>query len=249
MNVTDIPLIIGPTSTALHLNQENDMQQPWINTQLYSPIELVLFAIGCGMWVIVYVLYAKHITKHMMIGMPVFAAASNFGWEFVWGFLPPYTDMGLLFLWGYRIWFFFDLYIFYGVIRYGAEQVASRDLKRYFKPAIVGVAVLWGFAYWFFKAQGYDTPIGANSAYIAQILISVLYLLLILRHRKFVWSSAPITWLRSLGTGFISLFMFMHYPENRLLLLLCLLSAIIDGVYLYLFHRRTTRDGAIVTGD
>ena len=224
------------------------MEEPWINLQVYSPFELVLFGVGCSMWVVVYFLYARHIARHMMIGMPVFAAASNFGWEFVWGFLPPYTDMGLLFLWGYRIWFFFDLYIFYGVWRYGAEQLSIPALKRHFKPLIIFVAVCWGLLYWFFKAQGYDTPIGANSAYVAQILISILYLLLILRHRKFVWSSAPIAWLRSLGTGFISIFMFLHYPENYLLLMLCTLSAVIDGVYLYVFHRRTSVGHAIETG-
>lgn len=235
--------------TSLQPDRENSMDQPWINTASYSPFELILFAIGCVMWVVVYFLYAKHIAKHMMIGMPVFAAASNFGWEFVWGFLRPYTDMGLLFLWGYRLWFFFDLYIFYGVYRYGAEQVLTPALKRHFKPLIVLAAVGWALIYWFFKAQGYDTPIGANSAYIAQILISALYLGLILRDRKLVWSSAAISWLRSLGTGFISIFMVLHYyPTHRPLLVLCALSAVIDGVYLYMFHRRTTDDHAVATG-
>jgi hypothetical protein len=223
------------------------METPWINVQLYSPFELVLFGVGCAMWVAVYFLYAKHIAKHLMIGMPVFAAASNFGWEFVWGFLPPFTNMGLLFLWGYRVWFFFDLYIFYGVLRYGAEQLSIPALKPFFKPLMIFVAICWAIFYWFFKAQGYDTPIGANSAYVAQILISVLYMLLLLRHRRFVWSSAPIAWLRSLGTGFISVFMFLHYPENRMLLMLCVLSALVDGVYLYVFHRRTTEPGVIAT--
>jgi hypothetical protein len=223
------------------------MTEPLINTQLYSPVELVLFATGCGMWVAVYFLYAKHIYRHSMIGMPVFAAASNFGWEFVWSFLKPVTDMGILFLWGYRLWFFFDLYIFYGILRYGAAQVSIPAIKKYFKPIMVLTAVCWGFLYWFFKAQGMDTPIGANSAYIAQILISILYLLLILRDRRFVWSSAPIAWLRSLGTGMISVFMFLHYPGNYLLLSLCVLSAALDGVYLFVFHHRTTIDHAIVS--
>jgi hypothetical protein len=224
------------------------MPEPLINLQDYSPLELVLFAAGCSMWVVVYALYAKHIYRHSMIGMPVVAAASNFGWEFVWSFLMPFTNMGLLFLWGYRIWFFFDLYIFYGVLRYGSEQVTTPAVKRYFRPIVVVTAVCWGLLYWFFKEQGYDTPIGANSAYVAQILISVFYLLLILRDRRFVWSSAPIAWLRSLGTGFISVFMFLHYPDNHMLLLLCALSALLDGMYLYVFHRRVTVDHAVVAG-
>jgi hypothetical protein len=224
------------------------MDEPLINLQSYSPLELIIFAVGCAMWVVVYFLYAKHIYRHSMIGMPVFAAASNFGWEFVWSFLRPYTDMGILFLWGYRLWFFFDLYIFYGVLRYGAAQVSIPAIKQYFKPILILTAVCWAILYWFFKVEGLDTPIGANSAYVAQVLISILSLLLILRHRRFVWSSAPIAWLRSLGTGMISIFMFLHYPNNYFLLFLCVVSAVADGVYLYVFHRRTTIDHAIVTG-
>jgi hypothetical protein len=214
------------------------MTEPLINSQAYPPLELVLFAAGCAMWVVVYILYAKHLYSHKMIGMPVFAAASNFGWEFVWSFARPYTDMGLLFLWGYRIWFFFDIFIFYGVLRFGATQVSTAAIKRYFKPLMIGIAICWGLLYWFFKVQGYDTPIGANSAYIAQIFISVLYLLLLLRDHRLVWSSYAISWLRSLGTGFISFFMFLHYPDNHFLLTLCILSALTDGAYLVVFHHR-----------
>lgn len=224
------------------------MTEHLINTESYSIPGLVLFGIGCFMWVIVYILYVRHIFRHKMIGMPVFAAASNFGWEFVWGFVQPYTDMGTLFLWGYRAWFLIDIIIFYGLIRHGAGQVSIPSVKKYFQPLIVFTAVCWALLYYFFKIQGFDTPIGANSAYIAQILISILYLLLILRHHKLVWSSYAITWLRSLGTGFISVFMVMQYPDNYFLLTLCALSAVIDGVYIVVFHRRMTVDHAIATG-
>ena len=224
------------------------MTQPFINTEVYSIPELILFGIGCFMWVIVYILYARHIFRHKMIGMPVFAAASNFGWEFVWSFAQPYTDMGTMFLWGYRAWFFLDLYIFYGLIQHGAAQVSIPALKQHFKPLMLLTAFIWAIVYYFFKIQGFDTPIGANSAYIAQFLISILYLLLILRHHKLVWSSYAISWLRSLGTGFISIFMLLHYPENYLLLTLCALSALIDGVYLFVFHRRMAVDHATATG-
>ncbi len=224
------------------------MTEQFINTDGYSVPELVLFGIGCFMWVIVYALYARHIFRHKMIGMPVFAAASNFGWEFVWGFVQPYTDMGTLFLWGYRAWFLIDLYIFYGLMQHGAGQVSIPAIKQYFKPLMILTALCWGIIYYFFKIQGFDTPIGANSAYIAQFLISILYLLLILRHHKLVWSSYSISWLRSLGTGFISVFMVLHYPDNYFLLTLCALSAMLDGVYLFVFHRRMAVDHATATG-
>jgi len=85
------------------------MDGPLINLKTYTPLEMILFAGGCYIWVVVYVIYIRHIMKRRMIGMPVFAAASNIAWELVWGFVPPFTDMGLIVVWGYRIWFLLDL--------------------------------------------------------------------------------------------------------------------------------------------
>jgi hypothetical protein len=219
-----------------------------VNLTDYTPLELILFATGCYLWVIVYYLYARNIHKHKMIGMPVFAAASNFGWEFVWGFIPPFTNMGLLCLWGYRLWFIFDLYIFYGVLKYGSAQVSIPEIKKYFRPIVAALAVLWAILYYLFKLQGLDTVIGAHSAYVAQAFISVFYLLLILRHHKLVWSSYAVSWLRMLGSGLISVFMFLHYPDHYFLVALAAICPLIDVVYLFIFYRRMNVDHAVATG-
>jgi hypothetical protein len=220
----------------------------FINLNSYTPLELILFATGCYMWVIVYFLYARNIHRHKMIGMPVFAAASNFGWEFVWSFIPPFTDMGLLCLWGYRLWFIFDLYIFYGVLKYGSAQVSIPDIKKYFRPIIAAIAVAWAVLYYLFKLQGLDTVIGAHSAYIAQSLISFLYLILLLRHHKLVWSSYTVSWLRTLGSGLISAFMFLHYPTDYFLLALAGICPVVDIIYLIVFHHRVKIEHAVATG-
>ena len=47
------------------------MAEHLINTESYSIPELILFGIGCFMWVIVYIMYVRHIFHHKMIGMPV----------------------------------------------------------------------------------------------------------------------------------------------------------------------------------
>jgi hypothetical protein len=214
------------------------MDGPLINLQAYTPLEMLLFAGGCYIWVAVYVIYIRHILKHKMIGMPVFAAASNIAWEFVWGFIPPSTDMGLLVVWGYRIWFFLDLYIFAGVIRLGATQVSIDALRPRFKPVIILVAVAWALVYYCFKSGGYDTVIGAMSAYVAQTLISVLYLLLLLRHHRLVWFSYPIAWLKMLGSGLITVFMYIHYPANHYLQTVAGICLIIDCVYIFIYHQR-----------
>ena len=185
------------------------MLESLVNTRDYSTIELILFGVGCYMWVIVYALYIKEIHQGKAIGMPVFAACSNFAWEIVWGVIPPSTDMGPLLVWAYRAWFFLDLYIIVGVYRYGTAQISTPALVRYFKPAVILTVAGMTTLYYFFKSEGYDTSIGATSAYIAQMFISVLYLLLLLRHQRHVWQSLPITWLRMIGTGLNTVFLFL----------------------------------------
>lgn len=212
------------------------MLEQLVNLKDYTPLELLLFAGGCYVWVVVYIIYMKNIHQQKCIGMPVFAAAGNVAWEFVWGWIPPYTDMGPLLVWAYRIWFIFDLYIFYGVVRYGADQVINPAIKQYFRPLIVITAIGWGIIIYFFKKEGFDTPIGANSAYIAQMFISVLYVLLLLRHPKYVWFSAPVAWLKMIGTGTNTIFMLMHY-DSHFLHTLAVMSLIVDNVYIYLFYR------------
>jgi len=211
---------------------------PIINLESYSVVELLLFSVGCYMWVIVYFIYIRNIIKHKFIEMPIFAAASNFAWEFVWGFIPPPTDMGLLIVWAYRIWFFIDIFIFYGVLKYGHKQVTTPALLRYFVPIKIVTVIAWVFIYYFFKAQGFDTVIGANSAYIAQILISVLYVLLILKQHDISMFSYSVAWLKMIGSGLIALFMFMHYTDNYLLHTLCILSVSLDIAYIIIFIRK-----------
>jgi hypothetical protein len=211
------------------------MLENLVNTRDYSTVELLLFGVGCYMWVVVYALYIREIHRGQCIGMPVFAACSNFAWEIVWGVIPPSTDMGPLLVWAYRAWFFLDLYIIYGVYRFGSAQIVTPTLTKFFKPVVIATVAGMTVLYYFFKSGGYDTPIGATSAYIAQMFISVLYFILLLRHQKLVWQSLPISWLRTVGTGLNTIFLFLHYPKLQFLLSLGVMALIIDSSYLYLF--------------
>jgi hypothetical protein len=211
------------------------MLETLVNTRDYTTTELLLFGVGCYMWVVVYIIYIREIRRGGCIGMPVFAACSNFAWEIVWGVIPPSTDMGPLLVWAYRAWFLLDLYIIAGVYRYGAAQMVTPALARHFKPLLAATVAGMTILYFFFKSGGYDTPIGATSAYIAQMFISVLYLILLLRHQKLVWQSLSVSWLRMIGTGLNTMFLFLHYPQLHFLLSLGVLSLIIDNAYIYLF--------------
>lgn len=208
----------------------------WINFQEYTPLELFLFTGGCFLWVIVYAIYVRQILKHKYIEMPFFAGAVDFGWEFTWSFLLT-TNMGLLLQRTYQAWFFFDLFIFGGIMMYGWKQLATPKLRPVFAPLCVVIAACAATATYLLYTTGYDEPIGAVSAYLAQLLISTLYVGLLLRQEDVERFSQWAAWLRTIGTGMNTVFMIIRYPENDFLKFIAIVAAPIDLTYCYLLWR------------
>lgn len=215
---------------------------PWhelLNLEKYTVLELILFGGGCYLWVFVYAIYVRQILKHQFIEMPVFAACGNIAWEFVWGFVYT-TDMGPLLVWCYRIWFFIDLFIFWAVLRYGWKQFYNPAFRKHFAPTHVALALAWGLFFWLMVASHLDTPIGANSAFLLNLTISGLYVMLVVGGKKDLILSWPVAWLKMIGTGMNTVFMNIHpeYAENYFLRYLSILTTVVDCIYIYLLWRR-----------
>lgn len=203
----------------------------------YTVPELVLFAGGCLLWVVAYAILIRNMRKHGFCEMAAVAGCSNFAWEFVWSFVV-FTDMGWFMRWTYRAWFFLDIVIFWLMLRVGGKQVGDGFLRRHFKAACALGTAFFLVAYYFFVKEGHDTLIGANSAYIAQMFVSVFCLQMLLRAPTLEGFSWHIGWMRSLGTGMNTVFMLMHYPGNHFLHTLALSSLVLDIGYLALFRRK-----------
>ena len=218
------------------------MTEPLINTTDYTPFELFLFIGGCFLWCVVYAIYIINGKKYKFVEMPVFAAAGNIGWEFTWSWLHR-TDMGLLLVWTYRAWFFLDIFIFADVLRHGRKQVSTPAILRYFTPIFVGAAIFWAIAVHFYVDAGLDTTIGANSAYIAQMGISILYVILLLRQTSLEGFSWAVAWLKMIGTGMNTVFMCIHpaYASNHFLQFIAVVATTIDCSYIVIFWQMKKR--------
>ena len=212
-----------------------------VNLQEYTPLELTLFSVGCYLWVVVYIMYIRSIFKYKFIEAPIFAACGNIGWEFTWSFLEK-TDMGVLLQRCYQIWFFFDLVIFYGVYRYGWKQVRTQAFHPFLRPLLVVLAVFHGFAFYYMAESGLDTSIGANSAFLLNFTLSVLYVFVLFQQRdlgNLVHVSLWIAGLKMIGTGTNTVFMNIHaaYADNYFLHFLSIATTTVDCVYIYLLWR------------
>lgn len=202
----------------------------YINLCDYSLLEISLILIGTIFWNIVYVIIIKNGLKNKYVEMPVPAAASNLAWEFAWGFLFV-TDMGLVFVWGLRIWFFLDLFIFYCILKYGAKQLSTPIIIKYFKPVEIISAIVWTLAFYFFIKEGYDTSMGATSAYIITIIMAFLYLYFFLSSGHQDKYSFTAAWSKMIGNTLMTVFVFMHYPEMYMLQFFTFIVLILNVLY------------------
>lgn len=198
----------------------------WINTKDYTTSQLIWNGIGCFFWLIVYAALLKNSIKTKFVEMPFVIAAGNIAWEFVWSFCYHPTT-GRLYALGYEACFFLDVFIFWLVFKYGAKQIEIPFMKKYFKFILVGLILMWTPLNYLFVYQGFDTPVGANSGYILNLIISMVYPLLLFRTDPKNFSPI-VAWGKFLGTGCITVSMFLIYPENYFVQLLGVSCFILD---------------------
>jgi len=70
------------------------------------------------------------------------------------------------------------------------------------------------------------------------IVMSTLYIGLVLRTTDASLFGATIGWLKGLGTGMVTVFVFLAYPENRFVQTLGVITALLDVTYLAVLHLR-----------
>ena len=215
----------------------------WLNTTDYTPFELILFGIGCFGWVVSYVAILRRVQRNRFLEIPAGAVVANVAWEYLWGFTFT-TSMGMVFAWGYRIWFFLDLFIVYMLFKYGWKQADTPVIARAFNVASAFGIVCWLAALYYFIREGYDTSYGAISGYILNVMMSALYLVLIAKQSNNPqYFSEVVAWSKMLGTALLSVFNFMVRPDDHLLMTLYVATLVLDVAYIVAV--RTLRDRAV----
>jgi len=213
-----------------------------INLELYTPLEFVFYFTGFFLWAVLYVILVRNIIKYKFVEMPFIVAAGNIAWELLYSFVFE-MDMGYLLTWLYRIGTLVDVFIFIMVIRYGHKQITFlKGAEKYFKPMTVLIFLAWGVLFYFYRAQGLDNSLGTISAIQLNMVISALYIVLILSKPDLYGMSYAIAWLKMLGTGLVTVFLFLHFPDNHFIQTMGICVFIVDNVYIYLFAKRRRQE-------
>ena len=123
------------------------------------------------------------------------------------------------------------------MLKYGYKQINIPLIQKYFVVIAFGLLLMWVPLNYYFVMQGFDTSIGANSGYILNVIISLLYPILLLRNdvKNF---SQTVAWCKFIGTGCISVSMFLIYPENYFVQILAVSCFVLDLCYAIVLKRK-----------
>ena len=208
-----------------------------INTTDYTPLELILAALGALGWVFAYFFTIKNIRKYKFVEMPVFCACGNIAWEFLWGFVfYDRINMGELFIWSYRAWFLIDIYIFVSVMRYGYKQFELELFRRYAKPIFVMLTAAFFIIIYAFVKTELDNPMGAQTSYLLNFGISILYISMWLRIGHIEKFSKAVAWLKMFGTLMYSIYFALAFPDDHAVTALSSMVFIADIIYIWLIY-------------
>jgi hypothetical protein len=213
------------------------VHEPWVNTQTYSFAQLFWYLGGFALWGLAYVFVVRNAFKYKYVEVPAMAVCGNITWEFLWGFVWWTQDMGRLLQYMYMAGCLLDVGILTLLFCYGEKQIVSPAIRKILKPSIVLAIAGWLPTWWFMRSMGYDLPLGSNSAYVINVIMSVLYLQLVFTCPDPKLLSMPVACLKRLGTLMVTVFCFLTY-DNPFTLTLGVICAILDGHYVVLLRRR-----------
>lgn len=210
----------------------------------YTFWQLAFFAGGGAFWVVAYVAVLRGIWRHGVIEIPAAAVACNMAWETTWGMLFQ-SDLGQLFVWGYRTWFVLDLFIFAALLRTGVQHLKAGPLRQWFRPGVVLSFLCWLTLFVAMnndpgEGRRFETSTGIVSGFIATVFMSTVFLLVELERIDGDQYSAVVAWSKLLGNGLASVFCVLRYPDNHLLLSLCAITLVLDILYMPRYRSRLT---------
>lgn len=214
----------------------------------YSHWEVFWYVGGFVVWAPAYAVIIVRAARRRELEIPIIAAIGNITWEFVWGFVY-YPDMGSGLRLVYQLAFFMDAFILVGTFRFGAQQVVVPLVRRWYAGVLIALIAGWILFHTTLEETGYELPLGSVSAYLVNMVESSLYLWAGLTRPDHRTLSRIVAWSKGVGTGMVTVFVFIRYPDNEFIRAIAGMVGLLDLAYIVLLEVRYRRPDAIFVGD
>jgi len=191
--------------------------------------------IGCGVfWTLAYILIIKRGFQDNTFGMPIVALCANISWEFIFSFVHPHSIPQVYIN---VIWFLFDVVILYQVVRFGRAAVNELFPERYFYPAFI-LSLFSSFGMILSITHEFNDWHGRYTAFGQNFMLSVLFVLMLLRRNDVSGQSVYIAVFKMLGTVLSSILFYLLYPSSFLLNFFYIAIFVFDWLYLILLYTK-----------
>ena len=204
----------------------------------YTGAEILWYIAGFLLWTPAYVMIIWIGFKQKRLEIPAIAATGNIAWELLWGFFYK-VDMGYGLQNIYRGAFLIDVLILWFVFKFGRDHTQQPLVRRWHSAIVVVLLVSWGFLVAaMHHTTNVDLPLGSTSAYLVNLAESSIYLWFGMTVLAAGSMSLIVAWSKGLGTAFVTVFVFMRYPDHEFVLTIAVLVGLIDAAYIALMYAR-----------
>ena len=195
---------------------------------------LVLTLISGISWTIVYIDIINRGFRDKTYGMPLFALAFNLAWEFMFGFLvgEGFSLQRVVNI----VWFLFDAVIVYTYFKYGRKDF-PRTVERFFFPWSLTAFVVAFFTIYFTHFEFEDFWGARYSAFTQNLMMSILFIVMLVRRDSVDGQSMYIAIFKWLGTLAPTIQMYFQTGSN-LILILGIGCFLYDVIYIGMLYRK-----------
>ena len=202
-----------------------------------SPQLVTILTLISGIsWTLVYVDLIYRGFRDKTYGMPLFALAFNFAWEFLFAFVFNGGERSLQALVN-TIWCVFDAIILYTYFRYGRKEFPKTAEARWFLPwSVTAFAV--GFDTIYFSVVEFGvSPAARYTAFGQNLMMSALFIGMLVGRNDVRGQSMPIAILKGIGT-LAPTIQFTAQTGSALILAFGIGCFVFDVVYAALLYQK-----------
>jgi hypothetical protein len=204
-------------------------------SSLMSVIEV--FGLASGIfWIITYAYVIRQGLLDRITAMPFLALVMNITWEFLFTFVYPSVG-GIMQETINGFWFAADIAILAIFLKYWRADYPKHLPESYFWPMVVfAVAMVTPVMVATVSVFGRENG-SVYTAYIDNLVMSVLFLSMLLRRGDRRGQSMWIAWGKLLGTLTASISQYLYDPSNVLWLVIYIEILILDALYVFLLSK------------
>lgn len=182
-------------------------------------------------WTLVYLLIIVRSYRDKTYGMPYWALAFNFSWEFIFSFVLsmdlPHLQLQLFIN---RVWLVFDVFLVVAYVMYGRKEWPSHLPRTLFYPYSL-LVLLIGYFFVYLLSVELDHSQGMYAAFIQNLMMSWLFIAMLNRRKSLAGQSVGIAALKLAGTLAPTL---IYGQKSGFVLFLGLGCLVADLIYLAL---------------